>query len=106
MVGEAPDFWWNEQKVMRWLLLPVSWIYGFFARRRMERAILRLVEREKPRLLSVLRMRPKNLVLIRALFRVAMVAKYAVPISSTSNLTRPGKSVMNHCFLPDMHRLL
>ncbi len=44
MVGEAPDFWWNEQKLMRWLLLPVSWIYGYFARRRMERENIPVID--------------------------------------------------------------
>lgn len=37
MVGNTPDFWWTDQKFMRRLLLPVSWIYGYFAHRRLER---------------------------------------------------------------------
>lgn len=37
MVGETPGFWWTDQKFMRRLLLPVSWIYGYFAKRTLER---------------------------------------------------------------------
>lgn len=37
MVGNTPDFWWTDQKFMRRLLLPVSWIYGYFANRTLER---------------------------------------------------------------------
>lgn len=37
MVGKTPEFWWNDQNFMRRLLLPLSWVYGYFARRTLER---------------------------------------------------------------------
>ncbi|WP_019219887.1 tetraacyldisaccharide 4'-kinase [Bartonella florencae] len=31
----APYFWWKNKSFLRFLLTPVSWIYGYFSRRRM-----------------------------------------------------------------------
>ncbi|MBB5073434.1 tetraacyldisaccharide 4'-kinase [Bartonella callosciuri] len=33
----APHFWWKERSFLRVLLTPVSWVYGYFSRRRMAR---------------------------------------------------------------------
>lgn len=36
MAGETPAFWWNKKNFISCLLLPISGIYGYFSRRRME----------------------------------------------------------------------
>ncbi|WP_413154323.1 tetraacyldisaccharide 4'-kinase [Bartonella sp. cb54] len=33
----APHFWWKDKSFLRFLLAPVSWIYGYFSRCRMAR---------------------------------------------------------------------
>ncbi|WP_297322821.1 tetraacyldisaccharide 4'-kinase [uncultured Bartonella sp.] len=37
MVGKTPGFWWKKQNFLGRVLLPLSWIYGYFSRRAMER---------------------------------------------------------------------
>lgn len=44
MVGKDPAFWWNEQKYLPWILAPISWLYGYFSRRKMERKYVPAVD--------------------------------------------------------------
>lgn len=37
MANEAPPFWWEAPGIASRLLVPAAWIYGFFARRNMEK---------------------------------------------------------------------
>ncbi|EJF81421.1 Tetraacyldisaccharide 4'-kinase [Candidatus Bartonella washoeensis] len=36
----APRFWWKERSFLRFLLAPISWVYGYFSRCRMTRQSL------------------------------------------------------------------
>lgn len=44
MVGNTPGFWWKKQNFLGRVLLPLSWIYGYFSRRTMERKNVRCLD--------------------------------------------------------------